>query len=126
MPREEKNVVVVEDDSSMRQAIERLLRAASFQTIAFDSAEALLEANATTNAACLVIDIRLPGLSGFELHRRLAEFGATPPVIFITAHDMPSARQQAQDIGEYLTKPFPGQNLVDAVRRAFGSLNRPM
>ena len=119
MPGEEKRVVVVEDDASMRCAIERLLGAAGFQPIAFASAEAFLETDAGAEAACLVFDIRLPGLSGFELYRQLAESGAAHAVIFITAHDTAAAREQAEGIGEYLPKPFAGKNLVDAVKRAF-------
>jgi FixJ family two-component response regulator len=120
MPREKKSVVVlVEDDISMSRAIDRLLRAATFQAVTFNSAEALLETNAVTDAACLILDIYLPGLSGFELHRRLEELGAKPPVIFITAHDTSSAREHAREIGEYLVKPFPGKSLVEAVKRAF-------
>jgi FixJ family two-component response regulator len=71
--------VVVEDDAGMSRATGRLLRAAGFQTLAFVSAEALLQANALTREACLVLDIYLPGLSGFELHRRLVESSASPP-----------------------------------------------
>jgi FixJ family two-component response regulator len=118
MPRQKKSVVVVEDDASMRGAIERLLRTASFQPVMFSSAEDLLQTNAVTTAGCLIFDVRLPGLSGFELHQRLAAAGKIPPVIFITAHDTPSAREQAQDRGKFLSKPFPGRELVDAVKSA--------
>jgi FixJ family two-component response regulator len=118
MPRQKKSVVVVEDDTSMSQAIERLLRTASFQPVMFGSAEALLETNAVATAGCLVLDVRLPGLSGFELHQRLTAQGDLPPVIFITAHDTPTARQQARVRGKYLLKPFPGRELVDAIKSA--------
>jgi FixJ family two-component response regulator len=71
-------------------------------------------------AGCLVLDVRLPGMSGFELYRALRQSGIEPPVIFITAHDEPSAREQAAQAGAvaYLAKPFHGRRLVDAVNRA--------
>jgi FixJ family two-component response regulator len=119
------NVVVVEDDSSMSSAIDRLLHIAGFYPIIFNSAEALLNTNAITGAACLISDIRLPGVSGFILYRRLCELGPAPPVIFITAHDSTTARQQAEALGQYLPKPFHGRALVDAVRNALASRNPP-
>ena len=125
MPRQEKCVVVVEDDASMSRAIERLLRTASFQPVMFSSAEALLQTNAVSAAGCLILDVRLPGLSGFELHQRLTAGGTVPPVIFITAHDTPSAREQARDLGKFLCKPFPGRELVAAVKSATESGSRP-
>jgi FixJ family two-component response regulator len=125
MSEGETNVVVVEDDSSMSRAIDRLLHTAGFYPIIFNSAEALLKTNAITDAACMISDIRLPGLSGFSLYQRLRELGSAPPVIFITAHDSTGAREQAEALGQYLPKPFHGRELVDAVRHALTSRNRP-
>ena len=115
-------IVVVEDDLAMREALERVLGAAGFSTAAFASGEALLDASAASGAACLVLDIHLPGLSGFELQRRLSETGFRRPVIFITAHDEPGSRVQAASLGAaaYLTKPFPGKELLQAVHAAVG------
>ena len=104
----------------MSQALGRLLNAAGFQTVAFESAEALLEAKAAENAACLVLDVHLPGLTGFELHHRLVQTGVKPPVIFITAYENPTGQAQARDAGAlgYFTKPFPGKSLLAAIARA--------
>jgi FixJ family two-component response regulator len=115
--------VVVEDDASMSQAIERILRAGGFEPLLFASAEAALEADTAASADCLVLDIRLPGLSGFELHRQLALAGAEPPTIFITAHDEPALREEAERLraSSFLRKPFTGRMLLDAVAQALGS-----
>ena len=80
-----------------------------------------------TTAACLVLDIGLPGLSGFELYQRLIEAGAELPVIFITGHDNSLGFERAREVGAiaYLLKPFPGRELVDAVTRAL-SLEKGM
>ena len=123
MPDQHQAIVVVEDDAGMRKAIERLLRAAGFHVVLFPSAEALLETDAANSAGCLVLDIQLPGLSGFELRRRLLASGHNAPVIFITAHDEASARDEAQrlDCIAYFRKPFEGSALLEAIRRA---LNR--
>lgn len=121
MPEQERQIVIVEDDAGMRRAIQRLLRAAGYTTQAFASAEALLQTRAADEAAILILDVRLPGLSGFELRARLADDGAEPPVVFITAHDEPAARDAALRVGAfaYLLKPFAGKELLDAVARAF-------
>ena len=104
----------------MSKAIERLLRAAGFQAVLFPSAEELLQTDTVDSAACLVLDIHLPGLSGFELRQRLAASGHKPPVIFITAHDEASARDEAQRLGciAYFRKPFEGNALLAAIRGA--------
>jgi len=105
MSRTFANVALVEDDASVRKAIVRLLTVAGFQTIAFDSAEAFLDASETPKRnGCVVIDINLPGLSGFELHERMCAT-ASLPVVFITAHDEPSVRR----LEESLPDPGDGQ-----------------
>jgi FixJ family two-component response regulator len=119
MPR----ILVVEDDASMSRSIERVLRAGGFVAASFASAEAALEAEAAKAADCLVFDIHLPGMSGLELYRRLAQGGADVPAIFITAHDVPAVREMAEGMGGcgYLPKPFSGRALLEAVTRALGS-----
>jgi FixJ family two-component response regulator len=113
------NVVVVEDDVSLGRAIGRLLRASGFQSQTFASAEELLETDAAAGAACLILDIQLPGLSGFDLHQRLIDAGIESPVIFITAYDKPTTRIRGENTGfAYLTKPFLGKSLMDSVTRA--------
>jgi FixJ family two-component response regulator len=114
-------VAVVEDDDDMRTAIRRVLEAAGIATETFDSAESLLAANAASRARCLVLDLQLPGMSGFELQDRLG--AAAPPMVFITAHDAPAMRRRALATSAcYLVKPFLGETLVaavfDAVRRS--------
>jgi FixJ family two-component response regulator len=115
-------VVIVEDDASMSHAIQRLLGASGLNAVAFASAEALLESGRGAEAACFIFDIQLAGLSGFDLRRRLVESGVQAPVIFITAHDHPSSREQATALGAaaYLMKPFAGRALLDVVTTAVG------
>ena len=112
----------------MSRSIQRLLRAAGFLAVGFPSAEALLETRAVATAACLVLDIGLPGLSGFELYQRLIETGAKLPVIFITGNDSSSGFARAREVGAiaYLLKPIPNGELVGAVTRAltFGNGTR--
>jgi FixJ family two-component response regulator len=119
MPDQYQSIVVVEDDAGMKKAIERLLRAAGFQPVSFASAEELLQTKAADSAACLVLDIHLPGLSGLELGRLLATSGHAKPLIFITGQDDISLRDQARRLEfAYFHKPFEGKALLDAVRRA--------
>lgn len=122
MPGELSKVVVVEDDEGMSQAIERVLRAGGFVTASFASAEAALEAGGAAASACLVLDIYLPGMSGFELYQRLASAGKRLNAIFITGCDQPHIRREAERLGAnaYLPKPFSGEALLDAVRQAIG------
>jgi FixJ family two-component response regulator len=94
----QKNVVVVEDDASVRRAILRLLDAAGLRAIGFPSAEALLKALVVAEAGCLVLDIGLPGLSGFELYQRLLEIQWKLPVIFITGNESPSTAERARKL----------------------------
>lgn len=116
-------VVVVEDDDGMRKALDRLLRAAGFPTVLFSSAEAFFGTATAHSAACLVLDIHLPGLSGLELRRRLAASGRVPPVIFITAQDDDAAREEARQLEclAYFRKPFEGVALLDAICQALGA-----
>jgi len=112
-------IVVVEDDSGMSKAIERLLRAAGFQSMCFVSAEELLQTAAAESAACLVLDIHLPGISGLELSRLLIASGHARPVIFITGHDEAAVRDEARRLGcAYFRKPFEGKALLEAIRQA--------
>jgi FixJ family two-component response regulator len=119
-------VVVVEDDDSMRRAIERLLEAAGFESAAYTSAEAALAGRTDMNAACVVSDLKLPGMSGLDLLAELRAVGGGPPFILITAHDAPGLREEAARGGAaaYLAKPFSGMALVDLIRAAI-ELARP-
>jgi FixJ family two-component response regulator len=112
-----QSIVVVEDDAGMSKAIARLLRAAGFQPTSFASAEELLQTEAVDSAACLVLDIHLPGLSGLELARLLVTSGRAKPVIFITGQDEASMRDEAHQLGcAYFRKPFEGKKLLEAIR----------
>ena len=113
-------VAVVDDDESFSRAIERLLRAAGFEPFVCVSAEAFLENPRHAAPDCLVLDIHLGGMSGLDLCRRLAALGRNAPVIFVTAHDEPEAREEARRAGgmAYFCKPVPGKLLLDAITAA--------
>src|SRR5262245_53416041 len=112
-----QSIVIVEDDAGMSKAIARLLRAAGFQPTSFASAEELLQTEVADSAACLVLDIHLPGLSGLELARLLVTSGRAKPVIFITGQDDEPLRDEAQRLGcAYFRKPFEGKKLLEAIR----------
>ena len=111
-------VFVVDDDASMRDAIGRLLNAVGLTVQTFASARAFLNRRLPDVPGCLVLDVRLPGLSGLDLQREMVERGIHIPVVFITGHgDIPMS-VQAMKAGaiEFLTKPFRDQDLLDAVR----------
>jgi len=117
MYHSKQNIVVVDDDAQMTLAIGRLLKAAGFHAITFSSAEDLLRTDAAETAHCLILDVQLPGLSGFELHRRLSESGAKSPVIFMTAYDYPDSQANARNAGAlaYFAKPFRAKNLLKVI-----------
>jgi len=119
MAGDEREIVVVDDDSSMSQAIERLLVTSGWKARSFASAEDLLVWDQRAGMAFLVLDIQLPGMSGLDLYQHLASSGILPPVVFITGYDQQIFRQRAEQAGAvaYLTKPFPGKLLTDAIRR---------
>jgi FixJ family two-component response regulator len=115
-----RKVLVAEDDESIREAIERLLHAAGFGSMAYTSAEALLAGGAGSSADCVVSDLRLPAMSGLELLAELRARGWGGPLILITAYDAPGRREEAMRCGAaaYLVKPFRGTELLAAVRTA--------
>jgi FixJ family two-component response regulator len=117
MPDTEPLIAIVEDDPSIRRAFDRLLRATGFAVRAFGSAEQFLEDPAPESYACLLLDIRLPGMSGLELHRALGPAAEGVPVIFMTAHDDEAIREEVSWIADstYLAKPFPGSALIAAI-----------
>jgi FixJ family two-component response regulator len=113
-------VFVIDDDPDMRAAMQRLLKTVGLRTEAFASAKDFLQRNLREGPSCLILDIRLPGMSGLDVQRKLVEAGTRIPVIFITAHaDVPLAvKAMKSGAVEFLTKPFRGQDLVDAVQQA--------
>ena len=115
-----RRVLVVEDDESLRGALERLLGLAGFSVVAYGSAEALLSEGAGESAACVVSDLRLPAMSGLELLAALRAHGWRAPLILITAYDEPGLAKTATGRGAagYLVNPFHGTALLAAVRAA--------
>ena len=115
-----QTVAIVEDDLSMLQGLGRLLTASGHDVETFDSGEAFLAFVDRSRASCLLTDIRLGGISGIELQRRLISSGHTFPVIFMTAIDREAIRQEALQTGclAILRKPFSPQLLLDAIERA--------
>ena len=113
-------VFVIEDDPSMRGAVEDLVRSVRLQVRAFASPQEFLESNQSDAPGCLVLDVRLPGQSGLELQRDLAAANRTLPIIFITGHgDIPmTVRAMKAGAFEFLTKPFHHQELLDAIHAA--------
>ncbi len=120
-------VYVVDDDASVRRSLMNLLRSVGFQVEAFTAAQAYLESPQSDVPGCLVLDVRLPGMSGLDLQREMAKISAPRPIVFITGHgDIPMAVQAIKGGAvEFLTKPFREQDLLDAIRRAI-DLDRHM
>ena len=113
-------VFVVDDDAPLRESLTNLLRSVGLRVAAFASAQEFLRSPRPDVPSCLVLDVRLPGLSGLELQQRLAEADLPMPIIFITGHgDIPMS-VQAMKAGavEFFTKPFRDQALLDAVQQA--------
>ena len=113
-------VFVVDDDSSMREALGSLIRSVGLQVVTFSSAREFRSFNRPDVPACLVLDVRMPGQSGLELQRELAEKRHEIPIIFITGHgDIPmSVRAMKAGAVEFLVKPFSDRDLLDAVQQA--------
>lgn len=113
-------VFVVDDDQAVRKSLELLIRSVNLNVATFASAEDFLAAYDDQRAGCLIVDIRMPGMSGLELQRCLAERGAPPPIIIITGHgDVPIAvRAMKNGALEFLEKPFSKQLLLEHVRAA--------
>ncbi|MGO4391324.1 response regulator transcription factor [Variovorax sp. M-6] len=120
-------VVVVEDDDSVREAVRRLLDAAGFRAVAYESAEALLATGGIEGALCVISDIKLPAMSGLELLTELGVRGGWPSVILMTAHDSVEVREEARRRGAagYLVKPFQGNALLAAIGRVAGPARPP-
>ena len=125
MPIREKTnlVAIVDDDNSMRAAVQDLLEAVSLPVQGFASAEEFLKSGKKRVTACLIVDIRMPGMSGLELQENLNAEGCRIPIIFITAHGDEKMRAQALRAGavEFLTKPFDDEILIESVRAALES-----
>ena len=120
MTEQDPVVYVVDDDPSVRKALDSLIRSVRLGVQTFGSAQDFLRSNVPDAPGCLVLDVRLPGLSGLDLQRELIQADIHTPIIFITAHgDIPmSVRAMKAGAVEFLTKPFRDQDLLDAIRMA--------
>ena len=123
MATAETMVFVVDDDPSFRRSLELLIESARLSVQTFSSAEEFLRSERPDVPSCLVLDVRLPHLSGLDLQRELAKTDVPIPIIFMTAHGDIPMTVQAMKAGatEFLTKPFREQDLLDAIQRAINS-----
>jgi len=120
MKEEKPIVIIVDDDSSMRTMIARLLDSVGLKSISFSAPEEFLRTSPPDDPACVVLDVQMPGLSGLDLQRELAKAEHQLPIVFMTGHgDIPMTVQAMKEGAvAFLTKPFRNQDLIDAVRQA--------
>jgi FixJ family two-component response regulator len=118
-------VAIVDDDTSMRNATQDLLRAAGFSTAAFEDAASFLGSAARASVACVVSDMRMPRMSGLQMFRELVASGQAIPTVIITAHPEELTRARAREAGItcYLIKPFEPEELLGCVREALAKPN---
>lgn len=118
--RERPLVAIVDDDSSLRNATSDLLKSAGFSTATFEDAETFLAWDSRAEVACMVADMRMPGMSGLELYQKLVASGATIPTVIITAHpeELTQARAREAGVTCYISKPFAPDDLLECVREA--------
>ncbi|MGB7152305.1 MAG: response regulator, partial [Terriglobales bacterium] len=123
MKEQDPVVFVIDDDRMIREGLQSLIRSVGLRVETFSSAQDFLLAKRPDAPACLVLDVRMPGLSGLDLQLNLAEAGIHIPIIFITGHgDIPmSVRAMKEGAHEFLTKPVRGQDLLDAIQKAIAS-----
>ncbi len=113
-------ISIVDDDESIREAIQSLLGSVGFKAKTFASAEQFLQSDQIENTACLILDVRMPGMSGLELQRRLMATQCHIPIVFVTAHGDEEVRSRALQEGavEFLLKPFSEEALLNAIQAA--------
>lgn len=113
-------ITIVDDDESIREALRRLFRSFGFDVATFSSAEEFLDSGDLQASACLILDLRMPGISGLELQSRLVSDNRQVPIVFLTGHDDEQARAQAFEAGaiDFLSKPFTEESLMQSVRLA--------
>jgi FixJ family two-component response regulator len=113
-------IAIVDDDPSVREGLSSLIRSAGLQVETFESAQEFLARPGAEAPSCLVLDLQLPGLSGLDLQKRMAEVGMQIPIVFLTGHGNIPASVQAMKAGavEFLTKPFAEQDLLRAIQEA--------
>ena len=117
---ETRLVSIVDDDESLRRSVKNLLTSVGFQVETFASAEAFLQSAHRADTRCVVLDLRMPGMSGLDLLMHLAATGSPIPVVILTAHSDDEARRRMLQAGAvaFLGKPFHGEALLGAVRKA--------
>jgi FixJ family two-component response regulator len=120
MDQQRPKIFVIDDDESVREALVSLIRSAGLGVETFASAPEFLNRQQIDEPSCLVLDVRLPGLSGLDLQQRLTEINVSTPIIFITGHgDIPmSVRAMKAGAVEFLTKPFRDEDLLNAIQEA--------
>jgi FixJ family two-component response regulator len=128
MPPSKCSIAIVEDDVSFRRALERFLRASGFEPHTFASAEDFLHSVESESTVCLIIDLHLPGMSGFELFNHLAASAWPRPAVFITAHNQEGLPERASQIPGtvFLRKPFVGAVLLEALNSLVPSRGSPV
>jgi FixJ family two-component response regulator len=122
--RDRATVLVVEDDTAVRESLTLLLEAAGFRVESFSSAKDFLHRGEPAQSGCLILDVRLPGMSGIELHEELMRRGVTLPTIFLTGHGSPEVSGESRQPGvvAVLEKPCPPDELIEAVGNAIGTV----
>lgn len=122
MPKPTPVISIVDDDLSVRRALHRLIQSEGYLVETYASAHDFLSSTPSSRVGCLILDIHLEGMDGFELQKRLASGHIPIPIIFITARDDPATRDRIRESGVagYLAKPFDPQALLDAIHRVAG------
>jgi FixJ family two-component response regulator len=113
-------VVAVDDDFRVRESLESLIESAGYEPVVFSSAEEFLQSGTLTAATCVITDVRMPGMDGIELQRRIRLERPDLPIIFISAHNHAEIRQKALDDGaiDFLLKPFNAADLLEVIQAA--------
>jgi FixJ family two-component response regulator len=122
-PEQAPLVAIVDDDASVRQSTDRLIRSFGYRTQVFGSGEEFLSSGAADQAACLLLDVRMPGADGLDVQRRLAERDARVPIVFLTARASDEEERRARSAGaiEFLRKPLAEARLRQAIENAIGA-----
>jgi FixJ family two-component response regulator len=115
-----KYIAIIDDDQLVREGLTDCLESAEYSVEAFDSAEAFLRSDAARLAACLILDVQLPGMTGLELQDKLAEVSEGAPIVFVTAHSTDANRERAirQGAAGFLSKPFRREELLKSIKTA--------
>ena len=111
---------MVDDDESSRDSTKSLLRSGGYRVVTYASAELFLNSGSLAETECVILDVRMPGMDGLELQRRLNASGAGVPIIFVTAHDDAKCRRLAIEAGavDFLSKPFEANTLITTIKTA--------